>query len=101
MALPQDIDYFSLPVSLSQEVREILDRVRPSTVSLRIQSVVVLTVWSNYAADTSLYPPAGCCYTLARHNSSRSRLSPELRAPDETKGEATPEEPVTPKGGER
>lgn len=33
MTLPQDIDYFSLPVSLSQEVREILDRVRPSTVS--------------------------------------------------------------------
>ncbi|CAK6970973.1 protein MTO1 homolog%2C mitochondrial [Scomber scombrus] len=31
MSLPQDIDYFSLPVSLSQEVREILDRVRPST----------------------------------------------------------------------
>lgn len=34
MSLPQDIDYFSLPVSLSEEVREILDRVRPSTVSL-------------------------------------------------------------------
>lgn len=33
MSLPQDIDYFSVPVSLSQEVREILDRVRPSTVS--------------------------------------------------------------------
>ncbi|XP_030630881.1 5-taurinomethyluridine-[tRNA] synthase subunit MTO1, mitochondrial [Chanos chanos] len=31
LSLPQDIDYFSLPVSLSQEVREILDRVRPST----------------------------------------------------------------------
>uniref|UniRef100_A0A674NFR9 Mitochondrial tRNA translation optimization 1 n=1 Tax=Takifugu rubripes TaxID=31033 RepID=A0A674NFR9_TAKRU len=31
MFLPQDIDYFSLPVSLSQEVREILDRFRPST----------------------------------------------------------------------
>uniref|UniRef100_A0A3Q1K6U8 tRNA uridine 5-carboxymethylaminomethyl modification enzyme C-terminal subdomain domain-containing protein n=1 Tax=Anabas testudineus TaxID=64144 RepID=A0A3Q1K6U8_ANATE len=31
MSLPLDIDYFSLPVSLSQEVREILDRVRPST----------------------------------------------------------------------
>uniref|UniRef100_A0A3P8STG6 Mitochondrial tRNA translation optimization 1 n=1 Tax=Amphiprion percula TaxID=161767 RepID=A0A3P8STG6_AMPPE len=31
MSLPQDIDYLSLPVSLSQEVREILDRVRPST----------------------------------------------------------------------
>lgn len=75
MSLPQDIDYFSLPVSLSQEVREILDRVRPSTVSLHIQSVVVSTVCSNNAADTILYPPAGCCYTFARHNSSRSRLS--------------------------
>ncbi|XP_076008142.1 5-taurinomethyluridine-[tRNA] synthase subunit MTO1, mitochondrial [Genypterus blacodes] len=31
MSLPQDIDYMSLPVSLSLEVREILDRVRPST----------------------------------------------------------------------
>lgn len=31
MSLPQDINYLSLPVSLSQEVREILDRVRPST----------------------------------------------------------------------
>ncbi|KAA8581604.1 hypothetical protein FQN60_003185 [Etheostoma spectabile] len=35
MSLPQDIDYFSLPVSLSQEVREILDRVRPSTLYLQ------------------------------------------------------------------
>lgn len=33
MSLPQDIDYLTLPVSLSQEVREILDRFRPSTVS--------------------------------------------------------------------
>lgn len=40
MTLPQDIDYFSLPVSLSQEVREILDRVRPSTVSLDTQSIL-------------------------------------------------------------
>ncbi|XP_056153761.1 protein MTO1 homolog, mitochondrial [Lampris incognitus] len=31
LSLPQDLDYFSLPASLSQEVREILDRVRPST----------------------------------------------------------------------
>jgi len=33
MFLPPDIDYLSLPVSLSNEVREILDRVRPATVS--------------------------------------------------------------------
>ncbi|XP_028990657.1 protein MTO1 homolog, mitochondrial isoform X2 [Betta splendens] len=41
MALPQDIDYFSLPVSLSQEVREILDRVRPSTLgaATRLQGI--------------------------------------------------------------
>ncbi|XP_041740365.1 protein MTO1 homolog, mitochondrial [Coregonus clupeaformis] len=31
LALPSDMDYLSLPVSLSQEVREILDRVRPNT----------------------------------------------------------------------
>ncbi|XP_027901032.1 5-taurinomethyluridine-[tRNA] synthase subunit MTO1, mitochondrial isoform X2 [Xiphophorus couchianus] len=31
MSLPQDIDYFTLSVSLSQEVREILDRFRPTT----------------------------------------------------------------------
>ncbi|XP_062381638.1 protein MTO1 homolog, mitochondrial [Sardina pilchardus] len=31
LRLPQDIDYLSLPTSLSQEVREILDRVRPDT----------------------------------------------------------------------
>ncbi|MED6286389.1 hypothetical protein CHARACLAT_005444 [Characodon lateralis] len=31
MSLPQDIDYFTLPVSLSQEVREILNRFQPST----------------------------------------------------------------------
>ncbi|XP_051530435.1 protein MTO1 homolog, mitochondrial-like [Myxocyprinus asiaticus] len=31
LCLPQDIDYLTLPVSLSQEVREILDRARPNT----------------------------------------------------------------------
>lgn len=31
LSLPHDIDYLALPISLSQEVREILDRVRPST----------------------------------------------------------------------
>ncbi|XP_034415107.1 protein MTO1 homolog, mitochondrial [Cyclopterus lumpus] len=31
MSLPQDINYLTLPVSLSHEVREILDRVRPTT----------------------------------------------------------------------
>lgn len=47
MSLPQDIDYFSLPASLSQEVREILDRVRPSTVSLRTQRTVIFFVLIN------------------------------------------------------
>lgn len=42
MSLPQDIDYLSVPASLSQEVREILDRVRPSTVSLHIRSILYL-----------------------------------------------------------
>ena len=32
LSLPQDLDYLSLPVGLSQEVREVLDRARPSTV---------------------------------------------------------------------
>ncbi|XP_051969231.1 protein MTO1 homolog, mitochondrial [Xyrauchen texanus] len=31
LCLPQDIDYLTLPVSLSQEVREILDSARPNT----------------------------------------------------------------------
>ncbi|XP_035525524.1 protein MTO1 homolog, mitochondrial [Morone saxatilis] len=41
MSLPQDIDYISLPVSLSNEVREILDRVRPSTLgaATRLQGI--------------------------------------------------------------
>ncbi|XP_018542789.1 protein MTO1 homolog, mitochondrial [Lates calcarifer] len=46
MTLPQDIDYFSLPVSLSQEVREILDRVRPSTLgaATRLQGMTPAAV---------------------------------------------------------
>lgn len=40
MSLPQDMDYFSLPASLSLEVREILDRVKPSTVSVHTQRMV-------------------------------------------------------------
>lgn len=41
MLLPQDIDYLSLPVSLSQEVREILDRIRPTTLGAasRLQGI--------------------------------------------------------------
>ncbi|XP_033840889.1 protein MTO1 homolog, mitochondrial [Periophthalmus magnuspinnatus] len=41
MVLSPDIDYLSLPVSLSQEVREILDRIRPSTLGAasRLQGV--------------------------------------------------------------
>ncbi|KAJ7984464.1 hypothetical protein DPEC_G00355100 [Dallia pectoralis] len=31
LSLPSDLDYLSLPVSLSNEVRELLDRVRPNT----------------------------------------------------------------------
>lgn len=43
MALPQDMDYFSLPASLSLEVREILDRVRPSTVSVHTHRTVTFS----------------------------------------------------------
>ncbi|CAL9699090.1 unnamed protein product [Knipowitschia caucasica] len=41
MALSPDMDYLSLPVSLSQEVREILDRIRPATLGAasRLQGV--------------------------------------------------------------
>uniref|UniRef100_A0A7N8WI15 Mitochondrial tRNA translation optimization 1 n=1 Tax=Mastacembelus armatus TaxID=205130 RepID=A0A7N8WI15_9TELE len=41
MSLPQDIDYLSLPVSMSQEVRDILNRVRPSTLgaATRLQGI--------------------------------------------------------------
>ncbi|XP_023258251.1 protein MTO1 homolog, mitochondrial [Seriola lalandi dorsalis] len=46
MSLPQDIDYFSLPVSLSREVREILDRVRPTTLgaATRLQGITPAAV---------------------------------------------------------
>ncbi|XP_068160906.1 protein MTO1 homolog, mitochondrial [Antennarius striatus] len=37
MSLPQDMDYFTAKVPLSQEVREILDRVRPSTLGAAIR----------------------------------------------------------------
>ncbi|XP_041829123.1 protein MTO1 homolog, mitochondrial [Melanotaenia boesemani] len=48
MSLPQDIDYFSLPASLSKEVREILDRVRPSTLgaATRLEGVTPAAVVS-------------------------------------------------------
>lgn len=41
MSLPQDLDYLSLPVSLSKEVREILDRIRPTTLGAasRLQGI--------------------------------------------------------------
>ncbi|XP_068438826.1 protein MTO1 homolog, mitochondrial [Clinocottus analis] len=46
MPLPQDINYLSLPVSLSQEVREILDRVRPTTLgaATRLQGITPAAV---------------------------------------------------------
>lgn len=36
LTLPPDIDYLSLPVSLSDEVREVLARARPDTVSVKL-----------------------------------------------------------------
>ncbi|KAM8837897.1 5-taurinomethyluridine-[tRNA] synthase subunit MTO1, mitochondrial [Spinachia spinachia] len=46
MSLPQDIDYFSLPVCLSREVREILDKVRPTTLgaAARLQGITPAAV---------------------------------------------------------
>uniref|UniRef100_A0A7N6BGH3 tRNA uridine 5-carboxymethylaminomethyl modification enzyme C-terminal subdomain domain-containing protein n=1 Tax=Anabas testudineus TaxID=64144 RepID=A0A7N6BGH3_ANATE len=56
MSLPLDIDYFSLPVSLSQEVREILDRVRPSTLgaATRLEGITPAAIAHllNYARHT-------------------------------------------------
>lgn len=54
MHLPPDIDYFSLPVSLSQEVREILDRVRPTTVRLHLQTLVLLSLRNLFSALLTL-----------------------------------------------
>ncbi|XP_040885279.1 protein MTO1 homolog, mitochondrial [Toxotes jaculatrix] len=58
MALPQDLDYLSLPVSLSQEVREILDRVRPSTLgaATRLQGITPAAVVNllRYVCHTGL-----------------------------------------------
>uniref|UniRef100_A0A3P9ME90 Mitochondrial tRNA translation optimization 1 n=1 Tax=Oryzias latipes TaxID=8090 RepID=A0A3P9ME90_ORYLA len=50
MFLPQDIDYFSLPASLSQEAREILDRVRPTTLgaATRLEGITPAAVVSLY-----------------------------------------------------
>ncbi|XP_065098739.1 protein MTO1 homolog, mitochondrial [Paramisgurnus dabryanus] len=41
LCLPEDIDYLTLPVSLSKEVREILDRARPNTLgaATRLQGI--------------------------------------------------------------
>ncbi|XP_066521450.1 protein MTO1 homolog, mitochondrial isoform X2 [Hoplias malabaricus] len=41
LSLPPDLDYLSLPVSLSDEVREILDKARPSTLgaATRLQGI--------------------------------------------------------------
>uniref|UniRef100_A0A665UH25 tRNA uridine 5-carboxymethylaminomethyl modification enzyme C-terminal subdomain domain-containing protein n=1 Tax=Echeneis naucrates TaxID=173247 RepID=A0A665UH25_ECHNA len=46
MCLSPDLDYFSLPISLSEEVREILDRVRPSTLGAasRLQGITPAAV---------------------------------------------------------
>lgn len=47
LSLPQDIDYLTLPVSLSREVREILDAMRPSTVRpmpLKVKSAISVTL---------------------------------------------------------
>uniref|UniRef100_A0A3B3CQF5 Mitochondrial tRNA translation optimization 1 n=1 Tax=Oryzias melastigma TaxID=30732 RepID=A0A3B3CQF5_ORYME len=50
MFLPPDIDYFSLPVSLSNEAREILDRVRPTTLgaATRLEGITPAAVVNLY-----------------------------------------------------
>ncbi|XP_071395789.1 protein MTO1 homolog, mitochondrial [Centroberyx affinis] len=56
LSLPQDLDYLSLPVSLSEEVREILDRVRPSTLgaATRLQGITPAAIVHllNYVRQT-------------------------------------------------
>uniref|UniRef100_UPI003AAA6225 protein MTO1 homolog, mitochondrial n=1 Tax=Centroberyx gerrardi TaxID=166262 RepID=UPI003AAA6225 len=56
LSLPQDMDYLSLPVSLSMEVREILDRVRPSTLgaATRLQGITPAAIVHllNYVRQT-------------------------------------------------
>ncbi|XP_008299527.1 5-taurinomethyluridine-[tRNA] synthase subunit MTO1, mitochondrial [Stegastes partitus] len=56
MSLPQDVDYLSLPVPMSQEVREILDRVRPSTLgaATRLEGITPAAIVSllNYVQFT-------------------------------------------------
>lgn len=111
MSLPQDIDYLSLPVSLSQEVREILDRVRPSTVSPHVQNQYLLCCYikeqNQYATNivpimyhvSCMYHAARSCYTFARYHSSCSRPSSQLCAPHGTKGETTAQISNRPKGG--
>ncbi|KAM3860109.1 5-taurinomethyluridine-[tRNA] synthase subunit MTO1, mitochondrial [Diretmus argenteus] len=46
LSLPQDVDYLSLPVSLSKEAREILDRVRPSSLgaATRLPGITPATI---------------------------------------------------------
>lgn len=113
MSLPQDMDYFSLPASLSLEVREILDRVRPSTVSLHTQKTVTFnknwslcfffSIWLNQNTKQLLTPSlstAGCCITFTRHNSSCNRPSSQLRAPDKSKRQTSKEEAAAPEGAE-
>ncbi|XP_038591954.1 protein MTO1 homolog, mitochondrial [Micropterus salmoides] len=75
MSLPQDIDYFSLPVSLSQEVREILDRVRPSTLgaATRLQGIT----------------PAAIVHLLnyVRHTGQKERRTHRNRADQKEEGD--------------
>lgn len=47
--LPPDLDYRSLPVSLSDEVREVLDRARPDTVSVHMFKTFMIILYTGLA----------------------------------------------------
>lgn len=71
MSLPQDMDYFSLPASLSLEVREILDRVKPSTVSVHASRTVTFNKSIQKCVDFSLM---NFCPALSLQLGAASRL---------------------------
>uniref|UniRef100_A0A8C6LGZ5 Mitochondrial tRNA translation optimization 1 n=1 Tax=Nothobranchius furzeri TaxID=105023 RepID=A0A8C6LGZ5_NOTFU len=76
MSLPEDIDYLSLPVSLSQEVREVLHRARPSTLgaATRLEGITP-------AAVVNLFNYVG----LNKHNSGCQGERKRRRTLEKTK----------------
>lgn len=87
MSLPQDIDYFTLSVSLSQEVREILDRFRPTTVSLNFTAFCDIKKLILFVTCRCVCRLAGSCYPSGRHDSCGYRQSLQVRCPYKETGE--------------